>query len=85
MRLSARKARFSSATDTGARAGMQGIPSRWYTALWARGALEDRIAALRQRARGFTPAISLVDLEHAWTRRAAGGTTQAAARRRGRP
>ena len=51
----------------GALYGRRAIPDRWLDALIARGALEDRVDALVERRKGFTPGFSLVELERPWT------------------
>jgi ADP-ribosyl-[dinitrogen reductase] hydrolase len=51
----------------GARFGRSAIPPAWYDALVARGAFDDRIAPLVDRARGWRPVRSLLDAERGFT------------------
>jgi O-acetyl-ADP-ribose deacetylase (regulator of RNase III)/ADP-ribosylglycohydrolase len=51
----------------GALYGRQDIPVRWLDRLRARGAIEDRIAAVVRPSTGFSPGFSLYELERGWT------------------
>ncbi|MCA9714413.1 MAG: ADP-ribosylglycohydrolase family protein [Myxococcales bacterium] len=51
----------------GAAFGFGAVPSEWLEDLVARGAFDDRVPPMVQRARGWRPARSLVELERAWT------------------
>ena len=53
----------------GAAYGFNNIPSEWLEDLVARGAFDDRVSPMVQRARGWRPAKSLVELERVWTKK----------------
>ncbi len=53
----------------GAAYGFNNIPSEWLEELVARGAFDDRVPPMVQRARGWRPASSLVELERVWTKK----------------